>query len=378
MSFNVVFDIDHMLAIPMVKDLPQANFFHQKGAVLSSTTLKTHYVYPGVLELIKLCYSTECIKTSFFSKGGSLRNKSFVKLLLDQALPDPSYDEQIKQTRILSRDDLTKTRDGTKKDLYRVLAPFDSLEDAVLVDDTPRNSMVGQESNFLHVPVVDWEDYDSLAEKVDRYEANGTRYLTCYFNMSGSSDLEDNAVEELRRIFIYKNEEGFEVKFLDKNGNVQIKNVTDHALLSDLNGHYQVGVTNAEQSFLIDDRNTILNICKFVTSCGGRARKICRRANRICYVAGLLFAALSYAQESETTFAYALFTQQFQVKNGCYQNRFQDDRLYLHGLKKLREVNPQFQLVTPANYHFYNNCPISDEDRVFLQNALNNERDPYL
>lgn len=370
--YNLVFDIDHMLAFHMVGDIHQANFISHKGAILSETDLKTHYIYPGVLELIRLAYDTEDFKVSFFSKGSERRNRRFVQLLLDKALPDPKYDEKKLKTRIFSRDDLTKTSRGTKKDLSIVLEDDDALEDALLVDDKPRNSMAGQESNFLQVPLVDWEEYDALIERHPNYESNGTRFLKCKLNVGGFTDREKNAVQEGRRIFINKNGEDFEIKYVDRNNVVQAKTVQDPELLAELAQQYQKGIEDRTSLVSIQNRETILKICQFVTSFQGRTRKICRSANRICYVTGLLFEALSYAQANETSLSYALFTKQFKEENG-YKLNLKDDQLYLEGFRRLKEVNPNFQLVTPANYNELINRDIPEEDRLFLQAALDNE-----
>lgn len=56
MNCNIVLDIDHTLAFPTVKDLPQAHFFYQKGAILSSARLRTHYVYPGAIEFVRALF----------------------------------------------------------------------------------------------------------------------------------------------------------------------------------------------------------------------------------------------------------------------------------------------------------------------------------
>lgn len=196
MANNIALDIDHMLAFHMVKDIPQANFFHRKGAILSSTTLKTHYIYPGVIELIKVLFNEEFLNVSIFSKGITKRNREFVFLLLKKALPEPEYDDKRSQTRVFSRDAL----DGTKKNLITVLREGDVIENAALIDDRPENAASGQEYNLLQVPITDWEDFDRLTEKLEYYDATGTRFLKCVINLTGSCDLEENSVEEGRKI----------------------------------------------------------------------------------------------------------------------------------------------------------------------------------
>jgi hypothetical protein len=379
MNCNISLDIDHTLAFHMVKDLPQANFFYHKGAVLSTPRMRTHYVYPGALELAKALFNTEEFKVSFNSKGLASRNKRFVREFLNQSMPEAIYKSQklkVIKERIFSREHLVYEFDGSKKDLGLTIGEEDRIEDGVLIDDRPENALEGQESNLLYIPRVDWEDFDKLDEKREFYDSLGMRYLKCEFNIVGDCELEDNAVEEGRRIFIYKNVEGFEIKFLDLEGNVQIKNVSFHdhpRLYADLVCEYDMGIVNGGEISSINDKESVFHICQFVESFNGKAQKICRSVNRICYVAGLLFASLDYAKVHDTSLSHALFLHQYKEKNGVYQRDLKNERFYLEGLAKLKEVNPDFKLVTPDIYRVYNNIPLSDVDCEFLENALNNE-----
>lgn len=283
---------------------------------------------------------------------------------------------QVIKERIFSREHLVYETDGSKKDLRLSMSEEDRLEDSVLIDDRPENALEGQESNLLYIPRVDWEDFDKLDEKREFYGPLGTRYLKCVFNICGSIEIENNAVEEGRRIFIYKNLEGFEIKFLDVEGNVHIKNVCFHdypELYADLVCHYDMGIENKFSASLIDDKESVLNICQFVETFNGKTQKICRRVNRICYVAGLLFASLDYTKVHDTSLSHALFLHQYKEKNGIYQRDLKNERFYLEGFAKLKEVNPDFKLVSPDIYRVYNNIPLSEEDCEFLENALDNE-----
>ena len=49
MTINVVLDIHDVLACTEVRNIEQASFFKNKGAII--TAVKTHYVFPGVIEL---------------------------------------------------------------------------------------------------------------------------------------------------------------------------------------------------------------------------------------------------------------------------------------------------------------------------------------
>jgi len=88
-SINLVFDIDGVLACNAIGSTKIAAFFLKKGAII--TALKTHYVFPGVIELMQLLFQTENIKVSFFSSGDRQRNEIFVKQLLELALGQEGY-----------------------------------------------------------------------------------------------------------------------------------------------------------------------------------------------------------------------------------------------------------------------------------------------
>ena len=379
MNCNIALDIDHTLAFHTVKDLAQAHFFYRKGAVLSTGRLTSHYVYPGVLELIKALFNTREFKVCFYSKGGSSRNRRFVRDLLNQSMPESSYKPQklkVIQERIFSKEHLVYENNGSKKNLNCVIGSDDAVEDAILIDDTMINAASCQEPNLLYVPRVDWYDFDRLDQKKDLYGSLGTRYLKCEFDLYGSSSINEPAVEEGRRIFVYKSEEGFDIKFLDLDGNVQIKNVDFQShprLFSDLICHNDMGLVNGKEIALIDDQETVYRICQFVESFNGKTQKICRRVNRICYVAGLLFTSLEYAKVHELSLSHALFIHQYKEKNGIYELDLKNERFYQAGLAKLKEINPEFTLISPHNYRVYNNIPLCEEDCEFLENALYNE-----
>lgn len=358
MSINVGFDIDHTLTIPSVKDIDQCKFFSQKGALLSSKNLKTYYLYPGVHELIHLISKIDRVNLFFFSKGLEPRNRRFVRALLNRANVS---DECRGNVRIFSREDVT----NKKKDLSLV-CEHDPIENAILFDDCYGNAVLSQEKNFLQVPYVDWPDYDKLRDKIEHYGELPVRYLKCEIKFVESND---DKVRESKRIFIYKNENDFEVKFINPEGVIQVEKVTSYEhsqLFADLHNNYAIGLTTGENGCLITNTKTIHEICKFVFSHKGRIRKICRKANHIAYITGLFFHSLDYAKKEQISLSEALYHNQYKNDRPDYGN----ERFYLLGMMRLKEVNPNFGLITPSNYMQALKAPIDQWVQDELEKAM--------
>ena len=339
MSINVGFDIDHTLAIPAVNNFEQANFFYQKGAILPLNDTETYYLYPGVLELIHLISRIKGAKISFFSKGTEDRNRRFVNALLNRACV------QNENIRIFSRNDVT----NRKKDLS-ILCGNDPIENTIIFDDKYKNAVRGQENNFLRVPYVDWQDYDKLSNKTEDYGVWPVRNLKCEICFSAPCDLEDSMVRAAKRIFIYRNENAFEAKFLNSRDQIQVEQITFDEypdLFEELNHYYAFGEFTGDDAFHIQNVETVNRICEFVQSFKGRITKICRRVNHIAYVTGLFFYSLSFAKQHQISLSESLKINQY--KNG--QLNSGNERYYYYGMMKLREVSPGFELVSPYQYN---------------------------
>lgn len=395
MSIHIVLDIDGVLACSRVENIQQAKFFKNKGAIL--TAIKTHYIFPGVLEFIKLLFQTENVKISFFSAGDKKRNIVFVDQLLKLSLPEIEYEEVKSKICILSRDDLTEPthEEGRKqyelydvypgnrqKDLSKALENSEFLENAVLIDDDSSYIACGQAKNILYVPESENSNFTVLPSKCDSYERDGHKFLRCVLSSEESSDSEKRAVEEGKQIFILQTEEGFEVEFLNKSRKYERRLISqeDHEnLLLQLNQINQKNIRKNKSVSLIKDKELIRLISELVRSFEGKTRKICRQANRICYVTGLLFTALKIAESKNISVSESLFQMQFKLKKGMetYRPNFEQlckrDDLYLIGLEKLREVNSNLQLITPHNYLECVQLPISENEQLVLQEAVENQ-----
>lgn len=401
MTFNVACDIDQVLCFHNIKDLAQGAFFLKKGAIMNTTTLQTHYIYPGAIEYIRLLCLTPGVRLTFYSAGQKNRNDELVHLILNQALPEPKYESIKSEVRVLSRDDLVQsTIDdlidqcydpiNTKpsmyqKDLRKVLHQGDLIENAVLVDDQTRNAASGQVFNLLKVPVSEDREYDSLIEKAKMYDpVTGMRFLKCVMNIPGSIDLEEGLVQNGKRIFVYKNENNFEIKFIDffdRVHKVEYSRQRCSDVFYALERLYERGLQGGEDLVEIDSPWLVEKICAYVSRFNGHSKKICRRANRICYVVGVLFTAIAYAKSGRSLVeGLALCQFTLNQEGRCWTPNFHQsqcyDGFYRLGLEMLKTVNPNYEFITPYNYRKYNQVNISD--LKILHHAKNNEYERVL
>ena len=395
MTFNVGYDIDQVLCFHHVKNTDQGAFFLNKGAI--ETALETHYIYPGAIESIRLLSLTPDVRLTFYSAGSKERNEILVPRILDRALPEPEYEQMKSRVRILSREDLVYSTienliynfyqplnpivSECQKDLTKILHSGDFLENAVLIDDQLGNAAWGQVTNLLAVPVSEEDEYDSLLEKTEAYNpVTGTRFLKCIMNMSGVEDLEEDLIQDGRRIFIYSSVECFDVKFVDLSGRIceaRYNKRTSPEVFKQLDLIYLNNLKTDEDLIEINDYGLVEKICTDVMSLRGRGTKICRRANRICYVMGVLFLAITHARLGMCSLSQGLTLCQYKLnpQNGCFEPNFHksqsDDKFYHLGLAMLKTVNSSYEFINPHNYRKY--CQVTASDLEFLQYAKENE-----
>lgn len=163
---TIVFDIDGTLAgTSNTESEDLMLFFHRRGALIKANDI-VHYVYPGVLELMKILFSKENVRVAFFSSGPEERNEAFVKSLLTLALGQADYEKYEEQIIIRSKEHLEAHTaaekkqqrkqygfyaGAMKKDITLALSPGASLENAILVDDDDSFVPHDQLRNYLRV-----------------------------------------------------------------------------------------------------------------------------------------------------------------------------------------------------------------------------------
>ncbi len=393
MHINVALDIDGVLACRRVGSNEQAQFFKNQGAII--TAKKTYYVFPGVIQLIKLLFQTEDIKVSFFSAGKKERNELFVEELLKLALTPSKYEDIKHKLRILSRNDLISASleerqtqmkiydilPGRKqKDLSKILCEGELLEHAILIENDITYVACGQAKNVLLMPSNDNYNFRVLSSKCKVYQPEGYKFLGCVLVSEASCHaFQKIRVEEGKQILLLKTKNEFEIGFLDKESH-QYKQETislkdNEELIEELNKIHQNQIEKSQNIYQIQDQELIKTLCHLVGVRGGLMKKICRRANRIFYVTGLLFTALKQSKSQGIPITEFLLRLQFKLQdNNTYTPRFRElrkiDDLYLLGLEKLREIKSDLQLMTPHHYVECIKLPLLKEEQLTVDQAL--------
>ncbi len=377
-KINVVFDIDSVLTCHHSRNIKHASFFLRKGKILQA--IKTHYIFPGVVDLIKLLFQTEDIRVSFFSSGVKERNDIFVKEILEIALGKDHYEKIKDSVTILSRCDVTScTREESleaervysirpgnyQKDVSKVLREGESLENTVLIDDDSSYCAHNQAANMLFVPPSEEGNFYHLPDKFIECDEEGHHLIYIATpEEKNVSTYDKERVENKDQVMLIKKEEGYELRFLDrKTGLYQEKSVSkkDAETLS---------------TFSLKDKTVHPELYKLIHSYGGRIRKIFHDVNRIYYATGLLFTALERAKLKGTSLSQELFSLQFKEKKQWVYERLRDlskkDDFYLIGLKKLQEVNSSLEFTNPKSYIELIDKAPSKEEKKFLQFSMKN------
>lgn len=174
---TIIFDIDNVLAAHEACTLQTILFFLRHGAILNAYGI-THYIPPGILELMKFLFSQPMVKVAFFSSGDKKRNDAFVKELLIKALGKERYEEIASEIIILSsnhmsanisyKDEEQKNKYGLsysndgKKDISKAIAPEDFLVNAVFIDNNPEFIYYDQVEHYLHSETLKSKHFENL------------------------------------------------------------------------------------------------------------------------------------------------------------------------------------------------------------------------
>lgn len=393
-QIRLIFDIDGVLGWAADQDLENALYFDQKGLIVEGPR-SAMLVFPGVLEIFQLLSQLE-IESSFCSFGSKERNELFVEQLFSKAF-NPQHYELVKKTlKISSRVYHQATEkekaqceqnygikiDKTQKDITKHLfgdAPMpnpDSHHDIsnnLLVEDSPGNAHPRQIKNLFYVPSTKSHHFQDLKFKKG-YNSEGFKDLK--ISLLGGAVLDNPLLDGIKygkTLVINLNKGNYEITFLNKDSN-RIKKIVvkNEGLIADLNSLYSP--TNPGPQHINDDLKK--RIYHYVDSKGGKTQKICRRANRTFYFAGLLFTAIENAQENKIPLRESLFSLQFKLKENqpTYEPLFgqliRNDQFYLKGLSLLQKVNPQLHLNHPKAYLDCIGAPLSLEKEFELRGRI--------
>lgn len=96
-NYPIFLDIDWILCCTKAKRPENTLFFKREGKIffvpLAKADFSTHYIFPGVIELLTLLHQQEDVQLSLFSAGLKIRNKPFVKQLLTEAFGPEEYEK---------------------------------------------------------------------------------------------------------------------------------------------------------------------------------------------------------------------------------------------------------------------------------------------
>lgn len=156
--------------------------------------IRPHYLFPGVIELIRYLVAQDHVEIAFFSAGSRTRNVLFVNRLLGEALDGNKlpYEPKIK-----SKDDRSFEIIGDnyvpKKNLRTMLlspSQIRDLNNVILVDDLSTNAARGQEDNLLLSHSVSNKDFCKLstperAETAEDWDLSGIHQLNHIYYIAG-------------------------------------------------------------------------------------------------------------------------------------------------------------------------------------------------
>ena len=414
--FNVVFDIDDVLAVTRASNANEVKFYGEKGFIL--TAIKTHYIFPGVIEMMQLLFRMPDVRISFYSSCHQNRDELFVEKLLERSLGKEHYLQIRGDVKILSgkKDNGTSDLDrstsidiqlqknkfgllsggGNKKSLEKILGSNENLENCVLIDDQSSFIKYGQESNYLfaHTSIGCFDRMQQEA-KYYSYDEHGQKKIPLFDRTYSRAD--DRADESLKDQVICANEiaimfekEKCTLGYVDLNQKqyeeMEITQESNEDIFKAVKKHYQY--RKSEES--IDNTSTMskdeldLILYRLIEEKGGKTRSINLPCNSICYVAGLLFKALEFARSGSTLTKF-LFPIHFSKKANSddFEPLFSSIRVsaachkkeeyYHYGLEKLKEANPNFTFINPQIYQECCEKERSNEELDLVQKIYQNQ-----
>lgn len=402
-TVNIIFDIDGIVACKSTSKNDSPRFYLKKSAILMAADTP-HYIFHGFIELFKALHKREDVRISFFSSGRDIRNVDFVKDLMTTALGEEAYlavKDRIgvfsrKNCMIFPNDEQRRDHEiyGTphgnqKKDLSVCLEKGESLENTILIEDNSSYIAPGQAKNVFVVPELEDRDYRHLAAIKKPFDKSGFRGIPMILRAWDDTEIGDyytGRVEIGKEIYLFRtNEKEYTLlyrKELEYKAHIHKLTEVDHGDIIDL----------LEQSYFESDNHcqygeTIENdaledmLYKLVTQLSGKTKKICKKANRVCYIAGVIFSAIETAEKEKVSVSDVLFRWQFKKKVGVekYESQYsklaKTEKYYLIGLEKLREENPDFTLNTPQSYLQCTNGEFTSEELDYMKEIKKKEHD---
>lgn len=386
-TVNVVFNIDRTLTCrDSVENTHEAAFFLNKGMIVSA--IMTHYVFPGVIELMQLLFQTPDVRVSFFSAERKERNIPFVEQLLERALGKDEYLKIKNTVRILSEDDLivtSKEEKAKNREMYRFqpgnkqkdllsLVSRDELSNTVLIGTATADVACHQQAkNLLYIKETMFFLFKGVLNDDIELDAAGSIPIPCKFKTAELSSDDKERLRKGNNIVIMKNESSFKIDFVNSISYEQEQiPIEDEKLIESLNKW-------PEKRWLVEDPSITEQIYSHVAAHQGKTRNIYREANRIYYLAGLLFTAMETAKKENIPVTEVLFQYQYKPITPSkywplYNDLAESDRFYEIGLARLRQVNNSLQFTSPSSY-VTPSC-VTEAQCLIIDQALENRTKP--
>ncbi|MCB1112292.1 MAG: hypothetical protein KDK72_06525 [Chlamydiia bacterium] len=277
----------------------------------------------------------------------------------------------------------------TQKDLTKLGLTEQDLDNAVLIEDNASYVSFGQARNFLEVPATTSKDFMFLDRNIDQFDKAG------YFSVP---------VSVLRKP--YENQEDFPYitnrRSIAEGGHIEVcrlssggyqiaykrrglqEYVVDH-LKEKENHELCESLANLNYSYdraYLKNGEVLKQIHAWIEERGGetKIKKLYHEANRIYYVAGILFTALEQARNEQRSLSSVLCEMQYTATGeGSYKPKFserqKEDRWYHRGLSELRKVNSALQFTHPINYCETIKPSLTEEEKQIINTSLKNEDD---
>lgn len=410
-SPSLVFDIDGVCGYK-TENFLVTKYIYLKGKIVE-TPRGFHLVFPGVAELFQVLFKRS-IEFSFYSFGSKDRNEAFVKNIFKQIGFDDILANRVK---IISDDKFEALTLPEQRQIHhqfgkqpsRVVKNLEftfseenkNLKDKIIIEDTWGNVPRCQIPNLLHITKTVSGTFEKFESK-DNYDSAGlvdlkVKSLFTTEDLSG----ELKRVERAKEILIYRSTHTYKIAYLKLSDlSLVDEEITDEILLAELNKYFDNDLHQLCDLITSDDLNEL--IFSYVEERGGKAKKICRKANQIFYATGLIFTAMEKAQRQNKSFSEILFEMQYQpyqipktshyefgiyedspiedqsesiVKEGqpykdiSYKLRI-DDHYYWKGLAILQEVNQDLTLNNPLEYQLSLDTVITPAEVKIINTSL--------
>lgn len=356
---KIVYDIDEVLCTCNVSTLKQVAFFAKHGLII--TAIKTHYVFPGVVELMKASFDEPDTDIYFSSRGEEARNNLFIKKLLDVSLGFERA-QKVKYVVHTMKRKIYVNDPPESKDLNEICG---ESRNSTLVDDQSSNIHPGQFKNFLYVYETRFNEFSHYCDS-DGYVpiSLDTHGSASVYHMSLYGGLKVN-VKSLTVKITYQNKKTREKEHLE----------LTHEKHSEL-------IDKIKKANKVDvlEQTCRKEIVALVEDAGGLTRKIDRLANHLFYYVGILFSALNENKKTGEPISDFLYRVQWRQNVEGYegsinQNIFwsiYDENYYEYGLSVLRKYNTNLTFMTPMKYKEATQVQLTPELKQLYQAYIDN------